>query len=252
MKIRIALAQVRCEKGAVEENSGVVGRCYADAVARDASILACPEMCLTGYNDPARYPEAILRLDGPEVTRLVHLTQGHNTALLAGLIEANPAGKPYITHVVARGGALAGFYRKVTIQDEEVEWFSPGESVPVFEHDGLTFGIAICADIDNREVFAGCARQGARVVFEVAAPGLYGEQATRDWRAGFEWWRGECTKHLAQYARDFSVWIPVCTQAGRTVDENFPGGGFLFAPDGTCAYETPDWEEGVCYVEAEV
>ncbi len=48
---------------------------------------------------------------------------------------------------------------------------------------------------------------------------------------------------------DFNLWIPVCTQAGRTVDEDFPGGGSLFAPDGTCVYETPDWGVEVCYVE---
>ncbi len=83
------------------------------------------------------------------------------------------------------------------------------------------------------------------MVFEVAAPGLYGEQATRDWRSGYEWWRGECQQYLAAYARDYGLWIAVATQAGRTVDEDFPGGGFLYRPDGECVYETADWSEGV-------
>jgi hypothetical protein len=64
------------------------------------------------------------------------------------------------------------------------------------------------------------------VVFEVAAPGLYGEQATRDWRSGYEWWRGECHEYLSAYARDYGLWIAVATQAGRTVDEDFPGGEY--------------------------
>ena len=124
--------------------------------------------------------------------------------------------------------------------------------MPVFQHDDLTYGIAICADIHNREVFAACARQGAQVVFEVAAPGLYGEQATRDWRSGYEWWRGECHQYLAAYARDYGLWIAVATQAGRTVDEDFPGGGYLFRPDGECVYETADWSEGLAFVTADV
>lgn len=97
------------------------------------------------------------------------------------LIEANPLGKPFITHVVMRQGALQGYYRKINIKNEETACFSPGQAVPVFQSDGLTFGIAICADIESETVFAECGRQGAKIVFELAAPGLYGEQATRNW-----------------------------------------------------------------------
>ena len=75
---------------------------------------------------------------------------------------------------------MRGVYRKTTIQDEETEWFSAGKDMPVFQHEGVTFGIAICADIGNEAVFDACGRQGAQIVFELAAPGLYGEPATRD------------------------------------------------------------------------
>ncbi len=40
----------------------------------------------------------------------------------------------------------------------------------------------------------------------------------------------------------------VATQAGRTIDEDFPGGGFLFAPDGTRVFATPDWSPGTAYL----
>lgn len=70
-----------------------------------------------------------------------------------------------------------GSYRKVTIEDEEEEWFSPGEVIPVFTHGALTFGVAICADIGNPSVFAACARQGAPIVFEVAGGDAYFELA---------------------------------------------------------------------------
>lgn len=151
--------------------------------------------------------------------------------------------------IVARAGELLSYYRKVTIEDEEVEWFSAGEGVPVFEHNGLTFGLAICADIGNEAVFAACAGQGARIVFEVAAPGLYGEQATRDWAEGYDWWSGECRRYLSRYARTYGLWIAVATQAGRTCDEDFPGGGFLFGPDGREHFGTPDWSAEVVYLE---
>jgi predicted amidohydrolase len=250
---RIALVQMNCEKAAVAQKLQQIADLLAEAAARDVDILALPEMCLTGYADPTRYPEAVLRLDGPEIDQLLAATRPYAITALVGLIEHNPDGKPFITHVVVRQGELLGVYRKVTIDDEEVAWFSPGEDIPVFHAPtaagSLTFGIAICADIDNESVFATCRRKGAQIVFELAAPGLYGDQATRAWESGYRWWEEECRTQLGAYARSYGLWIPVATQAGRTIDEDFPGGGYLFAPDGTRVYATDDWLPGVVYLD---
>ena len=135
---------------------------------------------------------------------MVRITQGLPITVLAGLIEANGAEKPYITQIVLHDGRLLGSYRKNTIEDEEADWF---------------------------------------------APGLYGEQATRNWRSGFEWWQGECRKYLSRWARRHGIWVAVATQAGRTVDEDFPGGGYVFAPDGQRLFATPDWSPGAAYLE---
>jgi predicted amidohydrolase len=240
---------MRCEKGALDENLAGIAAYLAEAAEQGVEIIGFPEMSFTGYSDPNKYPQAVIRLDGPEMNRLLAITRGIPVTVLAGLIEGRARNKPYITHVVIRDGQLLGYYRKVTIEDDEVNWFSPGETVPVFKHGDLTFGIAICADIGNERVFADCARQGAQIVFELAAPGLYGEQATRDWQSGFAWWEGECQDHLSRYARQYGLWIAVATQAGRTVDEDFPGGGYLFAPDGRRLYATPDWSPGAVYLE---
>lgn len=249
--VKIGLVQMRCDKGAITENLAEMADHLAEAVRRGVEIIAFPEMSITGYADPTRWPEAVLRLDGPEVGRLLAMTRGMPLSVLAGLIEENPGAKPFITHIVVRNGELVGFYRKRTIEDEEVAWFSPGESVPIFRHRTIPFGIAICADISNESVFAACARQGAKIVFEVAAPGLYGQQSTRNWHSGFAWWEGECQHYLSRYARDYNLWIAVATQAGRTEDEDFPGGGYLFAPDGRRLYATPDWSPGVLYLAIE-
>ncbi len=252
--LRIGLIQMRSEKAAIGENLQSISRCLAEAQARRIDILGLPEMCITGYADPTRYPQAVISLDGPEVMQFLEMTRGLDTTVLAGIIERNegqdagPAGEPFITQIAARDGQLLGYYRKVTIKDDEVNWFSAGSRVPVFQRDELTFGISICADISNEAVFADCARQGARIVFELAAPGLYGEQATRNWQSGFDWWRGYCREKLGFYAAKYGLWIAVATQAGRTVDEDFPGGGYVFSPRGDCLFETPDWSPGEVYL----
>lgn len=250
--LRIGLIQQLCEKADIQANLVDLSRILAEAEARRIDIVGFPEMNITGYADPTHYPGAVLRLDGAEMGDFLHRTQAFSGTVLAGLIEENPCGKPFITQVVARDGKLVGYYRKVTIKDEETLWFSPGDRVPVFEHEGLLFGISICADIGNPEVTAECARQGARIVFELAAPGLYGEQATRNWQSGYAWWEGECKTILGGYAREHGIWIGAATQAGRTVDEDFPGGGYLFNPQGERVFATKDWSVGEVYLEVDL
>ncbi len=250
--IRIGLVQMRCEKAAMAENLDSLSLYLGEATARGIDIVGFPEMSLTGYADPTRYPQARLRLDGPEIELWLERTRGFAGTVLAGLIEDNGTEKPFITQAAARQGKLLGHYRKVTIKGEEGDWFTAGAGVPVFQHDDVTFGIAICADIGNEAVFAECGRQGAKIVFELAAPGLYGEQATRNWQAGYEWWEGMCREHLAGYARKYGLWIAVATQAGRTKDEDFPGGGFVFSPQGERVYATPDGLPGAAYLEIDL
>jgi predicted amidohydrolase len=246
---RVGLIQMRCEKAAIAENLQTMKAYLAEAAARQVDIVGFPEMCLTGYADPNRYPDAMLNLTGTEIAQFLRVTHWFPGTVLAGFIEANPGGKPFITHIAACQGVLSGVYRKITIRDEEVEWFTAGQSVPVFQHDALQFGVAICADLKNRQVFSQIREQGARLIFELAAPGLYGDQETRDWQAGFEWWQGECLEYLGSYARDYNAWILVASQAGRTVDEDFPGGAFVFAPDGRRVFATPDGAPGAVFLE---
>ncbi len=251
--LNIGLIQMRCEKGAIDENLAMMAEYLAEADRREVELIGFPEMCITGYADPHKFPQAVIRLDGREVAAFLALTRKHPAlTVLAGLIEENGAEKPFITHIAARDGQLLGSYRKLTIKDDEARWFTPGGPVPVFQQGELTYGISICADIGNALVFSECARQGAQLIFELAAPGLYGEMATRNWQSGFNWWRGECHRLLGGYARQHNLWIAAATQAGRTVDEDFPGGAYLFAPGGECLYDTNDWSPGAVFLELDL
>ncbi len=247
--INISLVQMRCEKGALDDNLAAIQSSLQEAASRNVDILCFPEMSITGYANPHTNPRAILHLDGPEIARFLAMTSNIPVTAIAGLIEANPQGKPFITQIVAHGGKLLSVYRKKTIAEDEKDWFAPGTTVQVVRHPAATFGLAICADIDTPEIFAEQARLGARIIFEAAAPGLYGSQETRNWRSGYEWWQDECHQKLGRYARENGIFIAVATQAGRTIDEDFPGGGYLFGPDGTCLLSTEDWSAGVLYAE---
>ena len=241
-----------CEKANIKGNLESHFTRIDEAERKGIDILVFPEASITGYTDRGGYPEAIIRRDGPEIDAFCRKNTGLTVTVLAGFIEANPSGKPFVTQTVIQDGHIIGYFRKNTIVDDDVEWFTPGDTTSVFTCRYIKYGIAICSDIVNENIFSNYARQGARIVFECAAPGLYGEQATRDWRAGYEWWEGVCNEYVPGYTRKYDLWIAVATQAGRTIDEDFPGGSYVFSPNGERVYATNDWQEGVVYLELDL
>jgi predicted amidohydrolase len=250
--MKISLVQMRCPKGQIQENLTETARYIREAVAQMADLICFPEMSITGYIDPTRHPDAVVALKSDVVEQFCALTRGTRLTAMAGIVETNPGGKPFITQIVAREGELQGYYRKIHVAEDEEGWFAPGDAMPLFKHNGTPIGVAICADVGHGDLFAAYAEQGAVIVFVAAAPGLYGSQETRDWQSGFNWWRDECQRNLSTFARAGNMHIAVATQAGRTADEDFPGGGYVFGPAGTCLAATPNWSEGVLYAELDM
>ncbi|MBN2238943.1 MAG: hypothetical protein JW712_04145 [Dehalococcoidales bacterium] len=248
--LKIALVQMFSEKGEIRQNLAETQRHIEEAEKRGIDIIGFPEAGISGYIEPDRYPHAVITLDGSEVAEFVKMTEGKHLTALTGIIEKNPDDpRPYVTQVVARNGKLIGYVRKMNNVDEDAEWFSSGKEYKVFRHDDLIFGMAICADIELVRLFEECSKMGAKAMFELAAPGLYGDQETRNWQGGYQWWEGVCRDKLSAYAKKYGLWVTVATQAGRTRDEDFPGGGYLFNPRGERVYATNDWNPGVVYLE---
>lgn len=251
--LKIALIQMHSEKGAIADNLKAISGFIIEADKRGIDIIGLPEASITGYHDPTKYPQAIISTDGPEVDALLKMTEGKKPTVLAGLIEKNPAGNPFLTHIVARDGKVTGLYRKRRLGGPpDTDRFSRGRKTIAFPYKNLKYGITICADIAGENIFTDYARQGAQIVFELAAPGLNGEQATRNWESGYKWWEGVCRKRFEKYAKKYGIWIAIATAAGRTVDEDFPGGGYVFAPDGRRVYATKDWNSCEVYLEIDL
>ena len=216
-----------------------------------------PEMSLSGYNDPAAFPESVQPLSSPFIEQFVALTSRYGIAASGGFIEANPGNKPFISQVFANGGRILAVYRKIHVVDEEAAWFSPGSETPVFDlrtsEGKVTCALAVCADSDRPDIFSTYAHKGARIVFHSSAPGLYGRRTSEaSWWDGFNWYTGYLLERLPLYARANNLCIAVATQTGATVDEDFPGGSFVFGPNGECLAQTNDYSETLLIHEIEL
>ncbi len=256
--IKMGVAQMRSEKGAWADNLDRVEGYMQQARDAGCDIVVFPEMSLSGYNDPALYPESIQPLDSEWVRKFVRMTRQFKIVASAGFIETNPdGGKPFITQVLAQNGEMLGSYRKRHVVEEEAEWFSPGRDTPVFMLDlpggEIKIALAICADSDNPAVFADAALGGAKLVLHSSAPGLYGRRTDEEGlQNGFDWYKGHLAERLPNYAREHDLVIAVATQTGQTVDEDFPGGSFVFGTDGEVMVASPDYRETLLVCDVEI
>ncbi len=249
MGVRALLAAIRCGKGEVEANLARHVQILADAASADCDLAVFPEMSLTGSVDPVANPERLMRVDDLAVGRLVRASEEAGIAVCFGIAERGAGGRSHITQICATAGQVTGVQRKRHLGEGE-ESFTAGANTTVFEHAGVKFGVAICAEAGFDPPFDTVAAAGARLMLFPAAPGLYGRCTDEaSWRNGFSWWQGCSLGDARRHARRLGLWIALASQAGTTADEDFPGLAALVRPDGDVAARLPDWREGTLAVD---
>ena len=250
--IRLMLASIRCEKRDLEANLAAHLRVLAEAAGEGCQLAVFPEMSLSGSVDPVKDPNALLRIDSPAISSVVESTQRHSVGAVFGIAERGDNGASHITQIYASQGRLIGAYRKRHLGEGE-EGFTPGTESAVFRYGALSFGIAICAEGSVDYPFDEQAAAGAEIVFFCAAPGLHGRRTDDDsWRQGHAWWESEGLRHARRHASRTGTWVALVTQAGSTVDEDFPGLAALVSPNGEVVARLPDWKEGLLTVDVPV
>jgi predicted amidohydrolase len=248
--MKVLLASINCQKAEIELNLATHKQVIRQAVAASCDLVVFPEMSLTGYLAPAVHSEYFVDVDSRPVVELIEYGNEHSIDLLFGIVERSSESKPFITHIHASAGQVSGIYRKRNLADNESA-FRVGSNAYQGEIGDQSFGVAVCADYEVADEFVAAAGSGATIVFHPSAPGLYGERKTDDamWQSGFDWWRTSCIERHGKRAKELGISIAVCSQAGSTFDEDFPGWSALFGSDGEIVAELPDWRTGSLIVE---
>ena len=170
--IRIGHCQAICQAGNFELNLARVVEGLKRAARERVKILCFSECFLTGYFDregPAR--RSSFALDSPRVRRLLARTRRFDTTFIVGFNEEQGQ-QLYNTALVARRGRLLGAYRKCSAY---LPFHRQGREFPVFEHDGLKFGVVICSDGGYIEPTRILALKGAQVVLAPHANYIQGK-----------------------------------------------------------------------------
>lgn len=154
--VRIAAAQTAKYRDDITNALKCVGDFVEKADELGAKLICFPEGFLQGYlTDEHSARRVALDLQSPAFSSILRCLPQTGPMIVLGMIEVED-GRLFNTAVVIWRGRVLGRYRKAHLLGSESA-FEAGADVPIFDVDGLRFGINICSDTN----FPAAARQVA-------------------------------------------------------------------------------------------
>ena len=221
--IRIAAVILNCPVGRIADNLDRMAGWVEAAKKQNAEVVCFPEMNITGYNSSGTIKKVAERVPGKISQAVTKMAQAYDIAILAGLAEADLAGRVFASHLFVTNQGVAGIYRKVHIAPPESQTFTAGDAIPLFEINGFKLGIQLCYDAHFPELSTRMATEGADVIFMPHASPR-GTPAKK-----FDSWM----RHLTARAFDNGLYVIACNQTGNNQNElTFPGLALVLDPAG--------------------
>ncbi len=221
-------------------------RLLSEAGERGADYCLFPEMFTApwGATDAAAFRDRARSAQGPTMDALRGMARRHRVNILASIAEVDGDRTFNSVFVLDRAGERVGRYRKNHLPDEpgwrEKSLFAPSrDGYPVFEHEGLRFGIQVCWDNMFPEGPRSLALDGARVIF---APRATGRDTLFRWNTV-----------LAANAMVNTVFVVTANRVGTEDGIVFGGGSAILDPFGrTLSEPIPDGREGLAFAELDL
>lgn len=161
--MKLALAQLRIERGEVEANVERAQSAVAEAAGAGADLVALPEIFTVGYFAFDRYERRAESVTGPTVTALAESAREHDVGVLAGSIVEDLAasrevgvetpaqeGLANASVFLDRNGERRAVYRKHHLfgyDSAEQQLLTRGESLPTVEFEDHVVGMTTCYDL---------------------------------------------------------------------------------------------------------
>jgi 5-aminopentanamidase len=141
------------------------------------TILCCPEAILGGLADNAADPGTFaIDTRDDQLARALAPLASDTVTTIVGFTEVTGTGRLYNTAAVFHRGSVIGLYRKLYPAINR-SIYAAGDRMPVFQINGLTFGIMICNDSNYPEPARMMAAKGATALFIPTNNGLPPEKA---------------------------------------------------------------------------
>lgn len=234
--VRIAAAQTPDFREDVPAALSHAMNVISKAQAEGAALVCFPEAFLQGYLlEEASARRHALDLASQAFEDVVRQLGQGQPMIVMGMIELE-AGRLFNTAVVIERGVAVGRYRKAHLLGGE-KIFDAGSECPVFEVDGLRFGINICFDMNFPEAARKIADQQASLIVGPANNMLRRDVAER-WKDRHNLGRGE-------RCRETGLWLVSADVTGQRGDKVAWGPTAVLNPAGEVVAQLPLNESGL-------
>ena len=232
--LRVGLAQINTTVGDLGGNARKVREWVARAREAGVDLVCFPELTITGYP-----PEDLLlrpRFIADNLAALDSVLEAcQGITAVVGYVDFDDAGI-YNAAAVIHEGRIVDTYRKQHLPNygvfDELRYFRPDETCPVYTIGGLGVGVNICEDIwYPGDPTRSQALAGAQVIVNInGSPYHAGKRRFRE-------------EMLAGRARDYGVAIVYTNQVGGQDELVFDGGSMVLGPSGELLARARMFEE---------
>jgi 5-aminopentanamidase len=208
----------------------------------DVDLLLFPECFLQGYLvDREHLRRYALDLESAAFAAILRRLEPIAPTLVFGVI-ARRGDRYHNAAVVVARGVLVGVYRKTRLLPGE-SLFEPGDAYPVFEANGVRFGVNICYDTQFAEPAARVAAQGARLLL-VPAQNMMRRDVADHWKERHHAIR-------AERARETGLWLVSADVTGERDEHRIAyGPTSVLNPRGEVIAQVPLMTTGMVTLDA--
>ena len=147
-RLRIGLAQINTTVGDLRGNIDRIIAGIQRARQHQVDMVVFPELSIPGYPpEDLLLKPSFIEANRASLDELLPHTLGLTTVV--GFVDVDS--DIYNAAAVLHDGRLTGIYHKSLLPNyavfDEVRYFKAGEGFPLFELDGIVFGVSVCEDI---------------------------------------------------------------------------------------------------------
>lgn len=248
-KYKVCLAQTTSYKDGKEFNLQRAGEMIKEAAASGASLIAFPEMYLTGYTASRRIFDLCEPAKGHSFEVMAGYAAEYGIYVAYGFPERRPNGAstegtdehPLVynsMNLINNKGELVGTYAKSHLFAGENIHFTPGNEFKVFDTELGKIGLLICYDLEFPEPARRVAVRGAEVIIAISA-NMGAFYAPHD--------------HFAKCrAMENCCYLVYSNYVGSDNRFTYVGKSGVYAPDGVLQGNDPDDAEELVYAEIDL
>ena len=238
--MRVALAQIDCLLGDVDENLRRAKEVVAKARAEGVDLLVFPELTLAGYALREFSSEVAIEAQSKLLISLAE--EAEEMAVVVGFCEEGRGFHTYNSAAYLEGGSLLHVHRKLYLPNyriyEERKHYNPGQSLRAFDTRLGRMAMLICNDAWQPFVPFIAVQDGAQALILPSNSGLYPHPELLDTK---EYWR-DITRF---YARMLQSYVIFANRVGEQEELVFSGYSHVVDPWGHVVVEGPGHEEAL-------